>query len=162
MSVTIDMDGSFSNKNNLRRRTLNTLKSAMTALKQIAMWQTWLQHKNEPDRTVKYHNLTEYGREETVSIVVFRPVSESSGGALPPLTLAPTRFPSIKDLISSKRPATHWWLPVSMGEVSEGSCSPFSVHHSTLLSVICSIPTQEAGNALMTALTLQVSMDGGD
>lgn len=35
MSVDIDME-SFSKKKNLRRRTLNTLKSAMTALKQLA------------------------------------------------------------------------------------------------------------------------------
>ncbi|KAJ0183171.1 hypothetical protein K1T71_001147 [Dendrolimus kikuchii] len=35
MSVNIDME-TFPAKNNLRRRTLNTLKSAVTALKQIA------------------------------------------------------------------------------------------------------------------------------
>ncbi|XP_013173590.1 PREDICTED: Kv channel-interacting protein 4-like [Papilio xuthus] len=35
MSVNIDMDN-FGRKNNLRRRTLSTLKSAVTALKQIA------------------------------------------------------------------------------------------------------------------------------
>lgn len=35
MSVNIDMEN-FSAKKNLRRRTLNTIKSAVTALKQIA------------------------------------------------------------------------------------------------------------------------------
>ncbi|GBP71945.1 hypothetical protein EVAR_47891_1 [Eumeta japonica] len=44
---------------------------------------TWLQHKNRLDQQVKYHS-TEYGHEVAASDVVFRLVSERSGGPLLP------------------------------------------------------------------------------
>ncbi|GBP56679.1 hypothetical protein EVAR_12358_1 [Eumeta japonica] len=68
---------------------------------------------------MKYHTLTEYGREVTVSAGPFRSVSESSGGTLP----------------------FHRPNPPYIGYT---------------------VPSQEAGNALVGPMELRVSMGDGD
>ncbi|GBP15970.1 hypothetical protein EVAR_12550_1 [Eumeta japonica] len=58
-------------------------------------------NEKQPVRPMRYHILTEYGREGTASTVTFRPVNKSAGGPLP----TPT-----ETLFLRKRPAKRLYL----------------------------------------------------
>ncbi|GBP28119.1 hypothetical protein EVAR_76213_1 [Eumeta japonica] len=59
---------------------------------QSILWSTWLLHVNGLARQMQYHTHTDYGREITVFVVAFHPVSKRSGGPFhcpQPLSISP-------------------------------------------------------------------------
>ncbi|GBP06157.1 hypothetical protein EVAR_3530_1 [Eumeta japonica] len=88
-----------------------------------------------------------YGREVELSALAFIPVSEDSGGPLPPSHLYQRDFPSLSI------PKADW------SDEGATPLSPPSVHSSSIRYLI---PIREVGNALVTPLRLRVSMGGND
>ncbi|GBP12964.1 hypothetical protein EVAR_79306_1 [Eumeta japonica] len=65
---------------------------------------TWLQYLNGSARLVQHHTLTEYKREITFSVFMFRQVSESSSG------LHPLRHPTTSLHQPLPSPSAHSFL----------------------------------------------------
>ncbi|GBP15576.1 hypothetical protein EVAR_5279_1 [Eumeta japonica] len=68
--------------------------------------------RNGPAGPMRYHTLTEYGREVTAPAIPFRPVNKRSGGPLLVHHPTPTlSIPPLSDILFlTERPTTHWRL----------------------------------------------------
>ncbi|GBP52636.1 hypothetical protein EVAR_103071_1 [Eumeta japonica] len=70
-------------------RSRHTISSQSGAIRQARMLRHALANsdaaQNVPNRPIKCHTLTKYGRDVQASVVSFRPANENSGGPLPSL-----------------------------------------------------------------------------